>query len=500
VASQPAAYLFGPPENRAFLAGLRLGQVLVLGGGAAASLGVAVSVRGARAVVSAALIGGLSLAAAFLRPGSRLPERWLPLVARHLWRLLARRGRFVSRSPLLGHTLRGGPPTDTPDALRGVSLISVTDAGALPFGVPPGIGVVKDARTGTYTAVLQVRGGAFALLDGEDQARAVGAWSAILAGFGRDRCPVRRLQWLERTLPDVGEDAARHLGEALGRPFGDEAVRAYLGLLEDDRPDARRHEAFVALQVHRSGAAAAMREGRNGDVGAYVVLARELVALADQLQAAEVEVEGALPPRALARAIRLTFDPGAVTALALREANLGAPGVQPANMWPLAAATSWSHYRVDSAWHSVYWVREWPRTPVGPDFLAPLLLRTRALRTVSLVMEPVPHGRARREVEAARVADVSDEQVRRRAGFMTAVRRQREQEHVSARERELADGHADVRFSAYVMVSAASLDELELGCTEVERQAALAHLELCRLDGDQDVAFTYCLPIGRGLR
>jgi hypothetical protein len=169
-------------------------------------------------------------------------------------------------------------------------------------------------------------------------------------------------------------------------------------------------------------------------------------------------------------------------------------------MWPLATSTGWSRYRVESAWHTVYWVREWPRTPVGPDFMAPLLLRTRSMRTVSMVMEPITPLRARREVEAARVADASDEQVRQRAGFVTSIRRQREQEQVLARERELADGHSDVRFSAYVLVSAESEDELEAACVEVEQQAGQARLELCRLDGDQDVAFTYCLPLGRGLR
>jgi hypothetical protein len=328
----------------------------------------------------------------------------------------------------------------------------------------------------------------------------VEAWASILASFGRDRSPVRRLQWIERTLPDTCQDLARHLGESMRLSFADEAVRAYLGLIEENRPATQRHEALVAVQIDRGRAAAALRQHRDPDLAAYVALARELDALAGRLQAAGLQVEGALPPRALAQVIRLTFEPAARAGIALRTANQGTPGVQPASMWPLATSTGWSRYRVESAWHTVYWVREWPRTPVGPDFMAPLLLRTRSMRTVSMVMEPIAPLRARREVEAARVADASDEQVRQRAGFVTSIRRQREQEQVLARERELADGHSDVRFSAYVLVSAESEDELEAACVEVEQQAGQARLELCRLDGDQDVAFTYCLPLGRGLR
>src|SRR5438105_3779008 len=378
---EPVSYRFGPLERRGFLAGLRLGQVLVLAAGSALTLGVVGSIRGVGALVPATVVVGLTLASAFARLGSHAPDEWLPLAVRHLCRRLRRRSGFVSEAPLLGHTLRGGPPTAVPDTLRGVSLLSVVGDGLQVDGarVPPG-------------------------------------------------------------------------------------------------------------------------QGRDPDVAAYMALARELEALAGQLQAADLHVEGALPPRALAQLIRLTFDPAAQAGLALRTANHGRQGVDPANAWPLAASTCWSSYRVESAWHRVYWVREWPRTPVGPDFMAPLLLQTRSVRTISMVMEPIPPLRARRAVEAARVADASDEHVRRRAGFVTSVRRQREQEQVLARERELADGHSDVRFSAYVLVTAPSLERLEEAGAEIEQQAGQARLELGRLDGGQDVAFTYCLPPGRGLR
>ena len=76
----------------------------------------------------------------------------------------------------------------------------------------------------------------------------------------------------------------------------------------------------------------------------------------------------------------------------------------------------------------------------------------------------------------------------------------RERSKLPIREQELADGHADVRFSGYVAVTAASEDELAQACAEVEQQAGQARLELVRLDGDQEAAFTYTLPLGRGLR
>ena len=65
--------------------------------------------------------------------------------------------------------------------------------------------------------------------------------------------------------------------------------------------------------------------------------------------------------------------------------------------------------------------------------------------------------------------------------------------------RELADGHASFRFSAYVSLSAGSANELEAACAEVEQAAGLAHLELERLHAQQELAFTYTLPLCEGL-
>jgi hypothetical protein len=114
-------------------------------------------------------------------------------------------------------------------------------------------------------------------------------------------------------------------------------------------------------------------------------------------------------------------------------------------------------------------------------------------------MGPIPPGRAAREAEAARTADIADEQLRQRAGFLTTTRRKREADGVLRREAELADGHSEYRFSGFVTVTAADRTGLDAACTEVEQAAHQAQLELRRLYGQQAEAFTWTLPIGRGL-
>ena len=171
-----------------------------------------------------------------------------------------------------------------------------------------------------------------------------------------------------------------------------------------------------------------------------------------------------------------------------------------AGAWPLATDTSWSSYRTDGGWHATYWVAEWPRVEVGPDFAAPLFLQTTATRTVALAMAPVSPLKAAREAEVARTTDIADEQLRRRAGFITTARRVQAHESVERREQELAVGHADMRYTGYVTVTAPTEDELVAACAEVEGIANQSGVELRRLWGEQDVAFTFTLPLGRGVR
>jgi hypothetical protein len=175
-------------------------------------------------------------------------------------------------------------------------------------------------------------------------------------------------------------------------------------------------------------------------------------------------------------------------------------GTSITNAAPMAAEASCSTYRSDDAWHRTYWIAEWPRIDADPDFLAPLMLRTERMRTVSLTMEPISPLKAIRTVESARTSAAADEELRNRAGFVTTTRRSREQEALASHERDLSDGHAFYRFAGFVTVTANDADELERACGDIEEAAGRSFLDLRRLSGEQDVAFTYSLPLCRGLK
>ncbi len=167
--------------------------------------------------------------------------------------------------------------------------------------------------------------------------------------------------------------------------------------------------------------------------------------------------------------------------------------------WPVAGEVQWDAVRLDGTWHATYWIAEWPRSEVGADFLAPLLLTGDVRQSVSVTMEPLSPLEAARRIQQDRTADVADAELRAKGGFLRTARRRREEETLVDREVELADGHAPFRFSGYVTVSADTREELDASCGRVEQSAGQSGMELRRCFGDQQRAFVFTLPLCRGL-
>jgi hypothetical protein len=354
------------------------------------------------------------------------------------------------------------------------------------------MGVVRDRKSGTWAAVLSVHGRSFSLLEPSEKERRLGAWGAFLAGLARDGSPIHRIQWVERSVPGDGDALARHFSADAAKPWG-KCHDSYAELIAGAGPASQDHEILLVIAVHARRSARALRGFGRGDAGAFGLLRREVSLLRGQLQAADVTVERVLDEHEMVVALREGFD----------ARNRSCSGIGwPARLdpWPMASDEAWSAYRTDGSWHATFWIAEWPRTEVGADFLAPLLLGPGRRRAVSLTMAAVPPAQAVREVESARTADLADEELRRKAGFLSTVRRRREADGVLRREAELADGHAEYRFSGYITVSAANRRELEHACAAVEHSAHQAHLYLRRMYGSQEEAFSWTLPLARGLR
>ena len=150
--------------------------------------------------------------------------------------------------------------------------------------------------------------------------------------------------------------------------------------------------------------------------------------------------------------------------------------------------------------HATYWIGGWPRVEVSPMFMDALLGRSSTVRTVAVTFEPIPPERSTREVEAAITRDRADRELRHRFGQSETARQRQAQDATIRRESELAAGHSEVRLAGFVTVSGRDRADLRRASSEVLEHAARARLELHRMYGQQADAFTFTLPLCRGLR
>jgi Putative type VII ESX secretion system translocon, EccE len=499
VTGERLTYRFGPLERRGIFGALRGGQAATVSAGAAAAIFVLDRAPTAAGAFLGVLLLGASLLIAFAPLGRRTAEEWVPVAVTFSLRLIRGRLRFRSRAPAGGMVAaeRPGPlrrllhhPTpDAPPALKGVRI---ADA---PYRDRP-VGILSELRGRRLTAVLACRVVAFSLLDAEAQERRLARWGLILAGAAAG--PVRRIQWIERTAPAQGDELARWLHDERDPAVplrGTPMIESYLELIGTTTKATQEHEVLIAVQID------ARRVGDRDHDGPARALLEQAERVAQGLEAADVKVLGALGAGQLARTLRTAFDPYARAELAAVEAaEPGRDGLAEANAWPLGACEHWEHYRSDGALHATFWIGAWPRVDVSPMFMDALLGRSNVVRTVAVTFQPIPPERSTREAEAAVTRDHADSELRHRFGQAETARHRQAQEAAMRREAELAAGHAEVRLAGFVTVSGRDRDDLRRACSDIHEQAARARLELHRVYGQQAEAFTFTLPLCRGLR
>jgi hypothetical protein len=475
------SYRFGPLERRGILGPVRAGQAAILGVGVLLAILVLDRAPSAAGALLAMLTVSVAVLLTVAPVGHRTLEQWLPVVGSFSVRRLGGRTRFRSRLPQLGFG-RNRPAAAVPPALGGVGLRELEYRDRQ-------VGAISERGGRWLTAVLACRVVSFSLLDAEAQERRLARWGLVLSSAAGTA--VRRLQWIERTAPAQGDELARWLHaerDPAVPPRGTPMIESYLELIGSTARVTQEHEILVAVQVD------ARRDGET-------VLLEETERIAQGLEAAEVKVLGALSPGQLSRALRTAFDPYARAELAaLETADPGRDGLAGWGAWPLGAREAWDHYQSDGAVHATYWIGAWPRIDVSPVFMDALLGRSSSVRTVAVCFQPIAPDRSTREVEAAVTRDRADRDLRRRFGQTETARQRQSEEATMRRESELAAGHGEVRLAGFVTVSGRDAEDLRRSCAEVLEHAARARLELHRLYGQQADAFTFTLPLCRGLR
>ena len=455
-------------ESDAVLLGLRWPEIVLVAVGCAGALVLMLALH---SLVGLAAGVPLVLAVALLA-GVRV-EGW------RAWEWLVLRRRF-------GASRRRRRVAGAPLELAGMAIVAADVDGR------GRVGLLRDRRAGTWSAVLECGSTPVALADEHERADALGRWGSALDQICRLR-DVYRVAWVASSSPDPGDAVARwFLTAASPQPSGPRA--AYAHLLTEAAPRAEAHQVHLVVVVHEGRSTRAIQRAGGGEAGAVAVVMREVDAVRRILAHAEIPVRALLEPHELAAELRMELMPDVVARMRARDG-----GVDPAEAWPQALDERWDVAGTDQSLHASWWVAGIPKRPVAPDFLAPLILQGGCFLRVAWVGQPIAPERAARDAEHEIVALETDLEEKAKRGFRTSALERRTVETVRRREEELASGFSDWRYSMVVTVSADTPERLEAAKELAERAASSAQLRLQPLVGQEAKALVASSLLATGL-
>lgn len=473
--STDSSVRFARLPRRGLLLGLSAARVVCLG----ASLSLLIP-----SVFLAGTAGALVTLPLWLTIGSAAVVRWhgrpviewAPTIGHWVQRQLTGQTRFRAR-------------VDRPRPAGTLALPG--DAAAMRFLIDADTGraMLHDPHAHTLTAVACVRHPAFVLLSSEEQARRVTGWSRALAHLATTGT-CGRVQVLEISIPDGGHGISDWWNAHAARSGNPWVTAQYGELLDTVVPASATHRTLVALSVDTRNRHASTRVRSKGLPGAVAALQQEMASLTASLRAADLRVQSWLGEHDLATTLRTAYQPG-YECIDQNEASLNVAG-------PVAVDERWDHLRHDNGYSTVLWISEWPRVAAPPSFLHTLIFQQGIRQTVSITYEPVPADEAMRDIRRARVEYATDAHQKAKLGMIADLADSVEAGDVSEREQSLVAGHADIRFTGLITLTAASVDELEAAAAETARAATQCGCETRRVYGQQARAFTAAaLPIAR---
>jgi hypothetical protein len=473
----PPTVRFGLRPRRGLLLGLsaiRLGAV----GLAAVFMVAGLVTAGGLGLAATGPVWLALLVSTFAPWGGRPAVEWTPTVLHWGLRRLASQTRYRAR-------LLTPRPAGTM-ALPG-------DAAALRFRTDPSSGacMIHDPHRQTLSAVIRVAHPAYVLLAPDQQQARVGSWGRVLAGLARSGT-CAGLQVLESTVSESREATTAWYESNRNSPGG-WADQQYRQLLAQTGVGATTHRSTLTVSLDMRRAARAIRDAGRGMAGAAQVLRGDMVALELAVRDAELRIEGWLDEDDLAGIVQSAYDPAGADR---QDGSRGARHVGRAG--PTAIDERWDCLRHDSGWSTVLWVAEWPRVEVPAHFLHGLIFAPGVRRSICLLARPLNGGEALREIRRAKTEMLTDAATRARIGQIVDLTDAQEMADINAREQAVICGHADMIFSGFVTVTAASRADLASSVAQIERAATAVGCDTQAVYGAQAQAFiTAALPLGR---
>lgn len=418
------------------------------------------------------------VAVAFVRVSGVYAIEWTPVISHWMVRKQSKQTRYRAR----------------PDKPRPAGTLALPgDGAALRFYIEAegNICLIHDPHRGTLCGTLKVSHPAYALLSPDAQRQRVLMWGRAMASLAQSS-GCAGLQILESTIPDSGKGIADFYEEH-GSGRDGWAEQQYEALLASSSTGASTHRTTLTLSLDMRKASAGIKAAGGGLRGAAKVLREDMAALEYVVRAADLKVEHWLGEGEIAEMTRSAFDPGLGGGF-----QADVPGAKLTHAGPLGMDEMWDRVHHDSGWSRVLWISEWPRIEVPAHFLHSMIFAPGVRKTLCLSLRPKGTGEALRQIQREKSEMVADYRQKRKIGQVEQLSDAQEYNDVLDRERALISGHADIDFTGWIVISAATETELDAATKRIERAASQAGCETRVLFGRQGQAFlAAALPMGR---
>jgi hypothetical protein len=412
-------------------------------------------------LVAAVAIDVVLVVAAAMRVQGRYLIEWLPLWSHWKVRGLTNQRTYRAR-------VTTARPTGTLALPGDATNLRFVDVGDATY--------IHDPSAATLTAALRVEHSAMVLLDADAQAERIGGWSRVLSSLaGSDL--VTHVSVIEETILDHGNGPVEWFLENWTK-VDDWPSKEYFSLLETNQTQSSTHRTTFTVTV---------KTGRGGLGDGCANLTAQRQGLESALRSAGLRVEGWLSEAQLASQIRGAYAPFSSSSAT----HLASAG-------PVAIDESWNRIRHDDGYSCVLALAEFPAVPVGPQFMHSLVFASGARHTLTLIARVQGVDEALRQVRREKIAVTADHRQKQRIGQMEEMSDRTEYAAIEERELALLQGHASVRLTGLLTVTAPSEELLDMAVAQVKRDAGQCACEARVLFGMQAAAFVAAaLPVGR---
>lgn len=329
-------------------------------------------------------------------------------------------------------------------------------------------------------------------------------WAKVLGSFTQ-KAHVKRVCVLEQTRPGTVAASRRYFDERVA-DTGSEGAASYKQALNLADDAVVMHVTQLSVTFALTAEARRLAKGAGGGIAGMIALAEmEMQTVEEALLQAGFTRVAWMSPREWGAWGRSMIDPASQGAIDSRLGTLW-EGADPQSATPMLVTDERSYVETDSAWHRTFWINEWPRYETHPGFLSRLVFAKQqsgasVRHTFALVAAPIPVGKAMKKLEQEKRTWASNANLRAKTGKPESAADVADWTDIQQHEADLVAGQGELRFSAYLTVTAPNRDELERSAASMLNACAATGLEPRLLPWQQWEALSnVAYPAGLGLK